>query len=194
MAVSLGAFGAAAISFLYAEVRRRVRRQGRRRASASPDIQAYWSTQEGAVLRARGPHLPPAVPEGGRPEGQEGPAVHAGDRRGWSRGSSRSTRSASTSAARCRGARRRSGSSAPATARSTTASARSAAAPRRAASTTSSSRSPARRSSSTPGVVRHRPADRHRHHRPGRRRPALRRLTVPVPVPASVHPEPKRRP
>ena len=58
-------------------------------------------------------------------------------RRAWRRASSRSTRSACTSAAGCRGASRRSGSSARATARSTTVSARSATVLRRAASTVS---------------------------------------------------------
>ena len=58
---------------------------------------------------------------------------------GMEQGSSRSTSAACTSAAACRGARRRSGSSARATARSTTASARRRPARRRVASTASTS-------------------------------------------------------
>ena len=80
-------------------------------------------------------------------------------------------RSAPTSAVGCRGARPRSGSSAPATARSTTASARSAAAPRRAWI----DRFPLEVSGNSIVVDTGRdrrdgPAHRHRHHRPGRRR------------------------
>ena len=86
----------------------------------------------------------------------------------------RSTRSAPTSAAACPSASPRSGSSARATARSTTRSARRRAALRRAASTAS----PAEVDGDVV-IVEHRPdhpgpADRHEHHRPGGRRPALR--------------------
>ncbi len=60
---------------------------------------------------------------------------------GWSRDTSRSTSGACTSGAACRGVRRRSGSSARATVRSTTGSARRRPAPRRVASTGSASTS-----------------------------------------------------
>ena len=66
-------------------------------------------------------------------------------RRAWRRASSRSTRSACTSAAVCRSASPRSGSSASATARSTTASVRRRAGPRPAGSIASRRRSPAAR-------------------------------------------------
>ena len=94
-------------------------------------------------------------------------------RRHGGTGSSRSTRSARTSAAACRSASRRSGSSARATARSTTRSARRRAARRRAAWTASPSRSPARRRHRRHRHRRPGPADRHQHHRPGGRGPAL---------------------
>ena len=99
---------------------------------------------------AGGQDLHRRLPEGGPPEGEEGPAYDPRSSPGWRRATSRSTRSACTSAAACRGARARSGSSARATARSTTGSARRRAARRPAASTASRSRCRAATSSSTP--------------------------------------------
>ena len=87
-------------------------------------------------LLPRGPHVDHRVP-GVRP--RQGPAASTPSTcsPAWRPASSRSTRSACTSAAGCRSARPRSGSSAPATARSTTGSARRRAARRLAASTAS---------------------------------------------------------
>ena len=99
------------------------------------------------------------------PDGEEG--LQAGrSTRAWSRASSRSTRSACTSAAACRGARRRSGSSARATARSTTGSARRRPARRRAVSTASHvDRRRRQQIIVDTGDDRPRPADRHQHDR-----------------------------
>ena len=59
------------------EVGGRVRRQGRRRHR--PRRRAgLLGREQGAVLRARGPHLPPALPDRGRAPGEEGPRVRAG--------------------------------------------------------------------------------------------------------------------
>ena len=123
---------------------------------------------------AVGEGLHPAVPEGRRDEGRRRCTPSTDRRRAWRRATSRCTRSARTSAAACRGARRRSGSSARATARSTTGSARSAAAPRPAAWTASCSTVSGSNIVVDTGTVDPGPADRHRHHRPGPRRRAVR--------------------
>ena len=121
------------------EVGRRLRRQGRRRRSASPT-----SRRTGTPTRRRTtcPRRAPTCSRTRRPTCRRRRRCPSTSRSSpaWSRGSSRCTRSACTSAAGCRGARPRSGSSARATARSTAGSARRRAARRRAGSTTSWSR------------------------------------------------------
>ena len=120
------------------------RRQGRRRPGQHPG-------QRQLPLPGRGPGLAHRVPGRRPPQGREAclPADRA--HRAWRPASSRCTRSARTSAAGCRTASRRSGSSAPATARSTTGSVRRRAAPRRGAWTASPcQRDATATSSSTP--------------------------------------------
>ena len=117
----------------------RLRRQGERRqasrrssprsrTSASPSTSRRRRPTCGRTRRATCPR-----PRRCRPTSRCFPA--------WSRGSSRCTSGACTWVAACRGASRRSGSSARATGRSTTPSVRSVTVPRPAGSTASSSRS-----------------------------------------------------
>ena len=160
MALSLGAFGAAAISFLYAKSAGGF--GGTVDAGISlTDAIAYNNDKKEPYYVPEARSYLRAVPEGRR---SRRPRRSRSTRRcspGWKRGSSPSTRSACTSAARFRGARRRSGSSAPATARSTTGSARSSGGPAprgldRFVVTVSGEKL-----SIDTGVVDHRPADRH---------------------------------
>ena len=137
--LGIGAFGAASLAFLWPSGAGGF--GGKVNIGSLDDIDKAIDGQE-AVLQRGGEGLHPAVPEGRHPEGQEGLARTC--RRsspGWSRATSRCTRSACTSGAASPGARPRSGSSARATVRSTTGSARSAVARRPAASTASPSAS-----------------------------------------------------
>jgi hypothetical protein len=149
MAISIGAFGAAAISFLYAKSAGGF--GGKVDAGVGlADAQAYWAANKAPyyVPEAR-TYLQP-YPTQDVAKAKKVPE-YALVIPGMEQGSSPSTRSACTSAAASRGARRRNGSSAPATARSTAGSARRRVGRHRAGSTTSSRRSPAARSRSTPG-------------------------------------------
>ena len=91
-----------------------------------------------------------AYPKDDLPKAKKVPLRPGASSRAWRRASSRLPEVRAPRAAGCRGARARSGSSARATARSTTGSARSTVAPRRVASTASRSRSRAATSPSTP--------------------------------------------
>ena len=112
------------------KIRRRQGRRHHRRRSAPRRSPSTWAPA--------GFYINP-YPKDAWPQGQEGRRPTPPSSRATSRASSPSTRSASTSAAGCRGARRRSGSSAPATARSTTGWARRRVGRRPGASTASSS-------------------------------------------------------
>ena len=120
--LGLGAFGVAVARLPLAGREQRLRRQGRRRLGGRRQDR---HRQQDAVLQRHRQDLHRRLPQGRPPEGQEGDGLHPADhRRDGGRVTSRSTRSACTSAAACRGARARSGSSARATARSTTRSVR----------------------------------------------------------------------
>ena len=174
MAITLGAFGAAAIAFLYAKSRRRLRRQDRRRHR--PHRRAgLLGRQQGAVLRARGPHLPPAVPEGGRSARPRRSRSTRSSSRAWSRASSALYQKCVHLGCRvpwcqtsqwfecpCHGSKynrvgEKRGGPAP-----------------RGLDHWVVTVSGDKITIDTSGTPSHRPSDRHRHHRPGRRRPAVR--------------------
>ena len=176
MGLGLATFGGVGPGVHLAAARLRLRRQDHRRQASRKSSSKIHDRQD-AVLRRRSPHLGGAL---SRRTLSRTPRrrTRAECSKAWKRASSRSTRSACTSAAGCRGAVRPSGSSALATVRSTTASVRRsrwARAPRP---------RPLRRlcQQRQPGD-RHRqghagPADRHQHHRSASGRPALRMSSV----------------
>ena len=151
------------------------------------DILESIRTGDGFFYAPRRPDVDHRVPRRRAAQGHA-PSTPTTSSPAWSRASSPSTRSARTSAAASRRAPRASGSSARATARSTTRSARRRPARRRGAWT--ASRSPSSGSGDVTvdtGTDRPRPADRHQHHRPGGRGPALhhRRRRALMIVPAT---------
>ena len=166
----LGAFSAAGfVAFLWPTARAGSARTSPSASSTTSSTPSAPGTAS-STPRPPGPGSPSTPPTRCR---RPRPSTTRASSPAWSRASSRCTRSARTSAAGCRRARPASGSSARATARSTTASAR---------------RRPALRPrhGPLPGLGRrqrrrhrrhrhhrHRPADRHQHDRPGGRGPAL---------------------
>ena len=173
MLAALGTFGASLLAFLWPSSSGGF--GGMIAAGKLSDITSYMATnlQPFYVPEAR-TYIQPYPSE--RVAERPRRSTTTTSTRAWSRASSPCTRSACTSAAASRGASRRSGSSAPATARSTTGSARSATVRRRVASTASRRSSRGGSVSINTGLLVGRSADRHQHHRSGRRRPALRRL------------------
>ncbi len=152
---------------------RRLRRQGAGRQARRH--QGGHHRRQRLLLRARGTHLDHGLPGRRDPEGRGG-LLRARCSPACARASSRCTRSARTSAAASRTASAASGSNARATARSTTASARRRPAPHRVAWTTSRVTVAGNGDVTVDtGDRRHRSADRHQHHRPGGRGPALHR-------------------
>ena len=119
--LSVASFGAACLGFLWPTGSSGF--GGKIAAGKISDIIAAIQAQVGAVLRSRGARLRACStrPPTSRPRRR---STAPSPTPAWNRDSSRCTSAACTSAAACRGARPRSGSSARATARSTTGSAR----------------------------------------------------------------------
>ena len=146
--LGLGAFGVAALAFLWPSAGGGF--GGKIVVGSEADAKDAFDNKIPFYNAAAKTYIV-AYPKDDLPKAKKVPAYTAADhRRDGDRATSRSTRSACTWAAACRGARARSGSSAPATARSTTGSARSRVVRRRAVSTASRSRCRAATSSSTP--------------------------------------------
>ena len=123
------------IAFLWPQRQRRLRLEDHASARSTTSRPDHRRGQRLRLL-PRGPHVDHRVPGRGARQGRSR-STRRPSWPAWRPGSSRSTRSACTSAAACRSASRRSGSSARATARSTTRSVRRRAARRRVASTAS---------------------------------------------------------
>ena len=130
---SAGVFGIGDPRLPVADRVERLRRQGRRRQHRRHPRSDLRQAE--AVLRPARQDVHHPYPKDALPGREEGRVVQARAAAGMEKGSSPSTSAACTSAVACRGASRRSGSSAPATARSTTRSARSGTARRRVVST-----------------------------------------------------------
>ncbi len=132
--LGLAGFGAACLAFLWPQLGEGF--GGIIKLGSTADVDTKIAAGGGFAYYPEGrmwvTHYP-AVRTGRR----RAPCTHRPRSSAWRRATRRSTRSASTSAAGCRSARRLSGSSASATARSTTATARRRAGPRRVASTAS---------------------------------------------------------
>ena len=153
----------------------RLRRQGERRQASTTSSPRSTTSGSRTTSRKRRPTCDP-YPTEDAARGEEGAVVQAACCPAWSRASSPCTSGACTSVAASRGARRRSGSSARATDRSTTRSARRRPVPHPAGSTASSWPSPAATVDDRHGRRHHRSADRHQHHQAGAGR-AIVRLT-----------------
>jgi hypothetical protein len=143
--LAVGGFGVAALAFLWPTSQAGF--GGKVRVGSLADVQTAFDKKEPFYNASAKTYIVP-YPKDDIAKAEQ--VYHPASLSGWRRATSRCTRSACTWAAGCRGARRRSGSSARVTARSTTGWARSAAGPHPAASTGSRSPSAVVASRSTP--------------------------------------------